>query len=49
VLTLLVTMLIGAWILRPVRDNWQGSGEGDVVAPPDRLAPASAPIWDREG
>jgi UMF1 family MFS transporter len=48
VLTLLVTMLIGAWILRPVRDNWQGSGQGDVVAPPERLAPIAAPIWDRE-
>jgi len=43
-------MLIGAWILRPVRDNWEGSGEGsvDAVAPPERLAPASAPVWDRE-
>jgi UMF1 family MFS transporter len=50
VLTLLGTMLIGAWILRPVRDNWEGSGEGnvDAVAPPERLAPASAPVWDRE-
>jgi UMF1 family MFS transporter len=48
VLTLLVTMLIGAWILRPVSDKWQGSGEGDVVAPPERLAPMSAPVWDRE-
>ncbi|MEA2673924.1 MAG: transporter, family, partial [Chloroflexota bacterium] len=48
VLTLLVTMLIGAWILRPVSDKWQGSGEGDVVAPPERLAPMAAPIWDRE-
>jgi UMF1 family MFS transporter len=48
VLTLLVTMLIGAWILRPVSDRWQGSGEGEVVAPPERLAPMSAPVWDRE-
>ena len=48
VLTLLVTMLIGAWILRPVSDKWDGSGEIDVVAPPERLAPAAAPIWDRE-
>jgi UMF1 family MFS transporter len=48
VLTLLVTMLIGAWILRPVTDTWRGSGEGDIVAPPERLAPMAAPIWDRE-
>ncbi len=48
VLTLLVTMLIGAWILRPVSDQWQGSGELDVQAPPERLAPMYAPIEDRE-
>jgi MFS transporter, UMF1 family len=48
VLTLLVTMLIGAWILRPVSDKWQGSGEVDVAAPPERFAPMAAPIWDRE-
>jgi UMF1 family MFS transporter len=48
VLTLLVTMLVGAWILRPVSDKWQGSGEVDVVAPPERLAPMAAPVRDRE-
>jgi UMF1 family MFS transporter len=48
VLSLLATMLIGLWLLRPVSDNW-GSGdvgeraEGEVV-PPERLAPASAPL-----
>ena len=31
VLTLLATMLFGAWMLRPVRDNWDGSGEIDVA------------------
>ena len=48
VLTLLVTMLIGAWLLRPVRDHWAGSGEIPIQAPPERLAPGSAPIEDRE-
>jgi UMF1 family MFS transporter len=52
VLSLLVTMLIGLWLLRPVRDDWAGSGEIDtagihVGAPPDRLAPATAPIEPR--
>jgi UMF1 family MFS transporter len=50
VLTLLVTMLIGAWILRPVSDRWAGSGEGPVIdakAPPERLAPMTAPMEPR--
>jgi MFS transporter, UMF1 family len=47
VLTLLGTMLLGAWILRPVSDLWQGSGDLDVQAPPERLAPASAPLEPR--
>jgi UMF1 family MFS transporter len=47
VLTLLGTMLVGAWILRPVSDRWQGSGEIDVQAPPERLAPMSAPMEPR--
>ena len=47
VLTLLGTMLLGAWILRPVNDQWSGSGEVDVQAPPERLAPASAPLEPR--
>ena len=44
VATLLITMLIGAWILRPVSDRWAGSGEIEVHAPPERLAPATAPL-----
>ena len=47
VLTLLGTMLFGAWILRPVSDRWAGSGEGGVVAPPERLAPATVPLEPR--
>jgi UMF1 family MFS transporter len=46
VLSLLVTMLIGAWLIRPVSDSWSGSGEIDVRAapPPDRLAPSTTSI-----
>jgi UMF1 family MFS transporter len=50
VLSLLVTMLIGAWLLRSVSDRWTGSGELDervVAIPPERLAPMSAPIEPR--
>ena len=47
VLSLLVTMLIGAWLLRPVSDQWSGSGELDVEAPPDRLSPSTAPLEPR--
>ncbi|HJP88631.1 MAG TPA: MFS transporter [Candidatus Limnocylindrales bacterium] len=47
VLTLLITMVVGAWLLRPVRDHWIGAGEVDVHAPPDRLAPAVAPMDPR--
>jgi MFS transporter, UMF1 family len=49
VLSLLATMLIGLWLLRPVSDGWRGAGEvveGEVV-PPERLAPASAPLEPR--
>jgi UMF1 family MFS transporter len=48
VLSLLVTMVIGAWLVWPVRDDWQGSAEVGPVAPPERLAPATAPIEPRE-
>ena len=50
VLSLLVTMLIGVWLVWPVRDDWAGSAEVEIspVAPPDRLAPASAPVEPRE-
>ena len=47
VLTLLVTMLLGAWILRPVDDRWSGSGEVGVKVPPERLAPMAAPLEPR--
>ena len=49
VLTLLGTMLLGAWILRPVSDRWQGSGDLDVEihARPERLAPMTAPMEPR--
>ncbi len=47
VLTLLATMLLGAWILRPVSDRWAGSGEIDVRVPPERLAPMTAPLDPR--
>jgi UMF1 family MFS transporter len=48
VLSLLVTMIIGLWLVWPVRDDWAGSGELDIVVPPERLAPATAPIEPRE-
>jgi len=47
VLTLLGTMLFGAWLLRPVSDRWDGAGEVDVHAPPERLAPMTAPLEPR--
>jgi MFS transporter, UMF1 family len=51
VLSLLVTMLVGAWLIRPVSDRWAGSGDyprdPQAHLPPDRLAPASAPIEPR--
>jgi UMF1 family MFS transporter len=48
VVSLLVTMLVGMWLIRPVDDRWAGSGEVPVaVAPPERLAPMSAPIEPR--
>jgi UMF1 family MFS transporter len=48
VLTLLVTMLIGYWLIQPVSDRWAGAHEiDDVAVPPERLAPASAPIEPR--
>jgi MFS-type transporter involved in bile tolerance (Atg22 family) len=51
VLSLLVTMVIGAWLLRPVRDDWAGSEElpaAAPVVPPERLAPATGPIEPRD-
>ena len=49
VLSLLVTMLIGMWLIRPVSDEWSGSGELGVrtAPPPDRLAPSTTPLEPR--
>jgi UMF1 family MFS transporter len=47
VLSLLVTMLIGAWLIRPVSDRWSGSGEVAIEVLPERLAPAAAPLEPR--
>jgi UMF1 family MFS transporter len=50
ILSLIVTMLIGLWLVWPVSDRWAGSGEvGDVHAtePPPRLSPDRAPLDDR--
>jgi hypothetical protein len=50
VLSLLGTMLVGLWLLRGVSDRWEGSGElaaDGIVAPPERLAPALAPLEPR--
>lgn len=56
VLSLLVTMLIGLWLVWPVRDDWAGSGEVRArigaaalgpVAPPERLAPGAGPLDPR--
>jgi UMF1 family MFS transporter len=51
VITLLVTMAIGYWLIRPVSDEWAGAHEltvddGEIV-PPERLAPAAAPLEPR--
>ena len=53
VLSLLVTMLIGLWLIWPVRDDWAGSGDVGLpaemgpIAPPERLAPAGGPLEPR--
>jgi UMF1 family MFS transporter len=54
ILSLIVTMLIGLWLVWPVSDSWAGSGElhrhpdsRPVDAPPARLAPDRAPLEDR--
>lgn len=51
VLSLLVTMLIGLWLVWPVRDDWEGSGEipgTRAEPPPTRLAPSTAPLEPRD-
>jgi MFS transporter, UMF1 family len=48
VLSLLITMLIGVWLIGPVSDRWSGSGELPAATPPpERLSPAAAPIEPR--
>jgi UMF1 family MFS transporter len=56
VLSLLVTMFIGLWLIWPVRDDWAGSGDVGAMlaesglgplAPPERLTPGSAPLDPR--
>ncbi len=53
ILSLLVTMGIGLWLVWPVNDRWVGGdpidpGErSEPVVPPERLAPANAPIEPR--
>jgi UMF1 family MFS transporter len=50
VLSLLATMIIGVWLVWPVRDDWAGSAdlEAEPVAPPERLAPSTTPLEPRE-
>ena len=56
VLSLLITMFIGLWLIWPVRDGWPGSGELRSLlaesalgpaAPPERLTPGTGPIEPR--
>ena len=50
VLSLFVTMLIGLWLVWPVRDDLPIQHEvsaRDVPVPPERLAPGSGPIEPR--
>ena len=54
ILSLLVTMGIGLWLVWPVSDRWTGSGELHAhgsgtasVGPPPRLAPDRAPLDER--
>ena len=49
VLTLLVTMLIGLWLVWPVRDDWPGSGEVASAALPERFSPSASPLEPRDG
>jgi UMF1 family MFS transporter len=55
ILSLIVTMLVGLWLVWPVSDRWAGSGElhrhaetpAGIEALPPRLAPDRAPLEDR--
>ena len=48
VFSLFVTMLIGLWLVWPVRDDLGAGSETTATAPPERLAPAAAPIRPRD-
>ena len=54
IVSLLITMLIGLWLVWPVSDRWSGGDDvsdggphAEPVVPPERLAPANAPIEPR--
>ena len=54
ILSLIVTMLVGLWLVWPVSDSWAGSGElhrhqgtASLDVPPARLAPDRAPLDER--
>jgi UMF1 family MFS transporter len=50
ILSLIVTMGIGLWLVWPVSDRWAGSGEVEgptANEPPPRLSPDRAPVEDR--
>jgi UMF1 family MFS transporter len=49
ILSLILTMLVGLWLVWPVSDRWAGSGETGEPAggPPPRLAPDRAPLGPR--
>ena len=51
IVTLLVTMLIGLWLVRPVSDLWTGSGElgpdEGASPPPVSLSPSTTPLEPR--
>jgi UMF1 family MFS transporter len=50
ILSLIVTMGIGLWLVWPVSDRWAGSGEMEeptADGPPPRLSPDRAPLEDR--
>jgi MFS transporter, UMF1 family len=49
VVSLFATMLVGLWLVWPVRDDLGiGATSADVPVPPERLAPATAPIEPRD-
>ncbi len=50
ILSLIVTMLVGLWLVWPVSDRWEGSGElldARAHEPPPRLSPDRAPLDER--